>query len=66
MKLQTILIPKTFTRKQATDWLKRHKYKHAKIDITPSYYRFRQIPPDSKKRYQTVTLPNNIKLVYMI
>jgi hypothetical protein len=45
--IQSILFNKhIYTKKQALDFLKHHGYNHNKIDITPNFYRFRQIDPE--------------------
>lgn len=48
----------------AIKWLIKHKYKVIKIDITKNYYRFRQNEPNKKNKYYTISLKNNVKLIY--
>lgn len=64
-KLQTVLVPKSrYTEEQAVKWIKLQGYKNNGIDETREYYRFRQKPPNNKKEYYTVLLPNFVHLVY--
>lgn len=62
-KVQTVLIPKTFTLKEALEWLEDHNYRHKKVDITEDFYRFRQMTPMKGGRYVTQTLPNGVEIV---
>jgi hypothetical protein len=62
-KVQTVLIPESWSLKEAKAWLEAHKYKHSKVDITENFYRFRQRPPGGGK-YFTVSLPNGVELVF--
>jgi hypothetical protein len=61
-KVQTVLIPESWSLKEAKGWLAAHKYKHSKVDITENFYRFRQRPPGGGK-YYTVSLANGVELV---
>lgn len=41
----------------ARKWLKDHKYKYkGKVDTTTNFYRFRQFPPKSGRKYRTKAL----------
>jgi len=64
--IQTVLVPKSkFTSKEASEWIRKHKYIHKKIDSTGHYYRFRQTKPNGKRSdFYTVPLNNGVKLVY--
>lgn len=64
MPVQSVIFDKDFwTIKKSKDWLKKNKYKIKKIHTTDEYHRFRQLPP-TFNRYRTISLPNNIKLIY--
>jgi len=65
MVVQSVLIPKTFTIEYAKNWLKEHKYKYNKIDVTDKFYRFRQTEPNPSKRYYTKVLDNGVELIIM-
>ncbi len=64
--VQSVLIPRTtYTVTQARAWLKSHGYKSTgKVDSTPRYHRFRQVPPSTFKRYRIYSLAGTgIRLV---
>jgi hypothetical protein len=69
LKIQTVLIPRTFTLKMARAWIKLHKYKLTfrgkPVDITTYFYRFRQAAVRPHARYFTQVLPNGVELVFM-
>lgn len=46
-----------FTPQEALEWIRQHGYKDTKIDITPQYYRFRQINPAALMFYRLRTIP---------
>ena len=48
-----------YSVKDAKNWLKKHKYKHGKVDETLDYYRFRQHDPDLKKEFRTIDFGKN-------
>lgn len=56
--LQSIVFRRAeMTLKEAYDFLRRHNYKHDKVDITPNTYRFRQHDPVPDARYATKDFP---------
>lgn len=55
-KVHSVLIDKDyFTKKEEIEWLKMHKFKHNKIDITKRYYRFRQFTPKKTKEHRLLS-----------
>jgi hypothetical protein len=63
-QVQSILIPRAkYTLEAARAWLKRHGYHDYKVDISETYYRFRQIDPGRFKDMRTKSLPSGIKLI---
>lgn len=68
MVLQTIKLPKSkFTRKDADDWIKKHKYKvryRGKKDSSKLYFRYRQVEPDKSRKYYSKKLPNGVILTF--
>jgi hypothetical protein len=63
-QVQSVLIPRAkYTREQAEKWLSRNGYHNYKIDISETYYRFRQIDPGRFKDMRTKSLPGGIKLI---
>lgn len=57
--VQSIQLRKSkFTKPEAFDWIRKHDYKADKVDVTPEFYRFRQIAPERLHgfRYRTVEL----------
>ena len=67
--LQTILIPRTYTKKQAESWLIKNNFKvtfYGKpVHVTKHFYRYRQHKILPNMDYYTVRLNNGIELVYM-
>jgi hypothetical protein len=47
-----------FGRREAFEWIHKHKYRADKVDMTPQYYRFRQVDPAMLHhgRFRTVEL----------
>lgn len=47
-----------YSRHQAFEWIHKHKYRADKVDITPHYYRFRQVDPAMLHhgRFRTIEL----------
>ncbi len=45
-----------FTKAAAIQWVKDHGYSATKIDVTPNFYRFRQIAPERLRggRFRTL------------
>jgi hypothetical protein len=62
--VQSVLIPRSkYTLAQARAWLKGHKFRAGKVDITDTYYRFRQREPGKFKRFRTKSLSGGVKLI---
>lgn len=65
--IQSVLIPRErFDINNAINWINKHHFILKKIDITPSFFRFRQINPtqnDGYINYRTKILPNGIELI---
>ena len=59
-----LFLRKNWTPKKAITWLKKHKYKHYKIDITDKYLRFRQFDPNKKKKHRIKKITNDIKYIF--
>lgn len=52
VKVQSVQFPrKKWTKAQACSWLKRHKYKCGKVDVTLNELRYRQIAPSRCGRW---------------
>lgn len=66
MLVQSVLVPKLFPMDQAIEWVKSHKFKVYKIDVTDRFYRFRQLEPKPDANYITKVLPNGVELVIMV
>ena len=47
-----------FTKGEAFQWVRDHGYKATKVDITPEFYRFRQVDPARLHgtRFRTIDL----------
>ena len=44
--VQSVILKKSMlSLEEAKDWILRHGYKVKKVDITPEYWRFRQVDP---------------------
>lgn len=63
--IQTILIPREFTKKDAELWLDQNGYKRDSYRLTHHFRRFMQVNPVKKADYATHTLPNGVELVFM-
>lgn len=64
--VQSIIFEKgTWTKKRAKEWLKKHDYKHGKVDTTENFYRYRQIDPKkfNKKSFRTIVFGKGIEAV---
>lgn len=65
--VQSVLLSREhFTRDEAIDWVRKNNYHARKIDITPDYFRFRQVSPEAlpfTARYRTIDLGKIGKLV---
>jgi hypothetical protein len=48
-----------WTKSEAARWLRDHRMKHGKVDITDQYIRFRQHNPKSYKRIRTKKIPQS-------
>ena len=70
--LQSILIHRiNNSLEEAVRWVISHGYKANKIDITESYYRFRQVSPSTLKNngykgYITKTIDKKRKIKFVI
>ena len=57
-----------FSKGAAFDWIRSHGYKSDKVDVSPHFYRFRQVDPArlTAGRFRTVPLEDvgNLVLVY--
>ena len=55
-KIQSILIPRDLYRdiRMATYWVYDHNYIVDKVDITDTYFRFRQYAPRKNQTYRTI------------
>lgn len=62
MAVQSVLIPKTFSLQQASQWLTDHKLRQVTPEVTDTHYRFRQFKP-CRTSYRTKTLDNGIIVV---
>lgn len=61
-RVQTLMFPRTkFTPATARSWARRYGYKSGKVDITPSYYRIRQLPPGGRMR--TISMGPDVQAV---
>lgn len=62
--LHSILIPmESFTKKQANDWIVKHKYLPIKAKAEGNFYRYRIHPQIKGKEFYTKVLPNGVQLV---
>lgn len=67
MNVQSILFPRNlFTIRSSINWLRKHKFKITKVDITDNFFRFRQFPPKKHYKYFTKRLRNGIELIIVI
>lgn len=71
VRVQSILIPKSWGLPLARAWIKSHgyrlKWRNKSVDITKHYYRFRQADPLRGRigiQYFTESLPNGIRIIY--
>lgn len=66
LTVQSLIFAKgLWTKAKAKAWLKKHDYKHNKIDTTENFYRFRQIDPSKfdKKSFRTIVFGKGIGAV---
>jgi hypothetical protein len=64
MTVQSVIIDKRlYSFAQAINYINLHGYKLKKVDETANFYRFRQLDPDSFKKYFIKDLHNGVKLV---
>lgn len=65
-KVQSVLVPRTWTKVQADTWVRAHGYKVTyygkKGKIVGEYRHYKQRKKDAKKDMRTVPLPNGVKL----
>ena len=47
-----------YSRDEAFAWIRKHGYKATKVDVTPHFYRFRQVDPERLRggRFRTLDL----------
>lgn len=62
--IQTVLIPDSYTKKEAIDWLTTHGLRHNYHRMTKHFHRFMQHNPVERAKYYTEHLSNGINLVY--
>jgi hypothetical protein len=69
--VQSVLLKRSqFTLSEAKQWIEKHGYMHHKVDITPTYFRFRQHDPGHLEslhyRARTIQLGNigNLLIFY--
>lgn len=69
-KVQSVLVPKSWTKAKADTWVRAHGYKLTyygkRAKIEGNNRRYRQLKPDAKKRTRTISLPNGVKLVEFV
>ena len=57
-----------FTKPEAFAWIRKHGYKADKVDVTPEFFRFRQIAPERLHgfRFRTVQIGDDgyLTMVY--
>lgn len=61
--VQSVLIPKTFTKAHAEKWLRDHNFLVSPVDETAEYYRYRQFDPKGAKQHRTISSKDGIKFV---
>jgi hypothetical protein len=62
--IQSVLVPKDkFTIAEAIKYIREH-FEYKKIDVAPSYFRFRQFDPTPNSKYFTKVLNNGVELVF--
>lgn len=68
-KLQTILIPRSWGKKNANKYIKDGGYKlkfaGKPVDVTDNFFRYRQSRPVWGSKYRSKTLDNGVQLVYI-
>jgi len=57
--VQSILLRRSrFTKPEAYHWVRSHDYSvRYGVDVTPEYYRFRQVPPERLAGFRFRTIP---------
>jgi len=56
--VQSVLLKRDkFSKVEALQWIRSHGYSAGKIDVTPEYYRFRQVAPDILHLLRPNTIP---------
>ena len=64
--VQSVLLKRDkFSRREADRWIYDHDYKNTKVDVTPEYYRFRQVNPERLHgfRFRTINLGDDGNLI---
>ena len=62
--IQTILIPRVHKLVDQREWLKKEGYVHSNYRHTANFTRWLQNFPIRGAKYNTITLPNDVELVY--
>ena len=60
--VQSVLLKRDkFSKGEAFKWVRDHGYKASKVDVTPQYFRFRQVPVSDAigVRYRAIPLGND-------
>lgn len=66
MTIQTVLFDKKFwSESKAHNYLLKHHLKNNGVDDKEHYLRFRQVEPDSTKRYYTKKIKGGVEYVFM-
>lgn len=56
--VQSVLLKREkFGKGEAFDWVRKHGYKAEKVDVTPHYYRFRQMDSASLHGFRFREIP---------
>lgn len=64
--VQSVLLKRDkFSRREADIWVYENGYKNTKVDVTPEYYRFRQVNPERLHgfRFRTINLGDDGHLI---
>ena len=64
-EVQSVLIPRNiYTKKEAKRWIKKHKYKIKKVDITDRFYKIK-ISKKTFNNYQPKLLLDNSGIILL-
>ena len=65
MRIQSIVFNKRiWTKRKAINWLNKHNYK-TDADDSPNWLRFRQLPPNNRKKYISLYISDGLFFVLM-